>query len=1006
MEPNEPKFAINGTDYALVEKTDGSREWQTVVRPGDESDIAPWRESAGFGAWGLGSSVPAVRNQFHRGFRIDAEHWGFLAPGFKQFALGLPLSTMPSKILTIRAGQGVSVSRPTPASASSSGSPAWTSPTNVFSSDAARAVTTLTALQTSGQLSIHNYAGAASEAPRGVTASIQADYTGDLEGATLRVRLRSAAGSPIGAAKTIILAPTEQYYTLGGPSDLWGTGVSLSDVNDTDFGLVVEAIAPPIANVPLTLSPSAPDVVATTGSVTNPSNALVIDGTLSDSSIAGHGLGVPVENSSGTWELTDFDFVIPSGRAILGLKLSVRVSADPTSGGAFGFSPKSGVDVKVYAQLRQNAANLGAERLVGTFKNGAGLTTLTLGDEDDLWGVALSEAILEDVDFGVKLRMASTFQDDDLTGPETMPVHLDGATLQPTHETPASGTVRVNHASMVVHGFTQPRKFLYVASGNQLAKVSFGTENGVPEWTLEHLKTFTHGDSTTTPQISDVVAARSGESPGAGFILVGFEGEAQIEQVDSVTPTGADGYGTKSGTKAYAGVFGKMVGAGNLTRLWRSQAAAGETSGAFSRISSAAVDETTIDYTDPAAWSDNEPFKVGNFETRASAIFEWQNALAVIKTEGLYLFGEDFASYRAYSMETFESRDNGKGSVPFGTGMLIPHLAGLSEYPPQTNAQIGIETLWTNDSDITGRCMRVAPFGDNVFAAYYNGVDSYILKMRRQLTEQVPSRYLFYPFEKVQGAAVEALWVDEDDQGTTWFFYGAPGASGGYDVRASILDPPSMRRYQGGGEFETTRVGDAGKISGYEQLFAYGDDCDDENYWQIDVAVDNGPYVPVGASEAVSRVNQDGRVRFVPVRGQNDTGSLFRFRYTVTIATDTSRPKLVAVSVPGVAEEGGLYIQGHREGDPLQTYTFVIQIEEGMRDRLTRQLKMQRTPTVVQALLNLQGQVVDIIHTDEWGDETPRSLRVEEVSEVYGRKEWRRDSGRFVRFTVRELLGD
>jgi len=71
----------------------------------------------------------------------------------------------------------------------------------------------------------------------GITVTFEAKYVG-ASAETLIAQIRNASGTLVGNQKTTSVNSTSlTTYTLGGSSDVWGTSLTQTDINDADFGV-------------------------------------------------------------------------------------------------------------------------------------------------------------------------------------------------------------------------------------------------------------------------------------------------------------------------------------------------------------------------------------------------------------------------------------------------------------------------------------------------------------------------------------------------------------------------------------------------------------------------------------------------------------------------------------------------------------------------------------------------------------------------------------------------
>lgn len=168
------------------------------------------------------------------------------------------------------------------------GTVAWSNPTNISASDDARATAVLGAAATSHQLRATQFGFAipTTATVTGVTVAIERSGTvgGDVKDATVQLlKAGTAAGSNKATATTWPL--TDTVATYGGSADLWGTTLSPSDVNNSGFGVLIQAVA-------TAGSTARVDLVTIAVSFTDPRRGLVL------SPGASNGLNWMFEDSS------------------------------------------------------------------------------------------------------------------------------------------------------------------------------------------------------------------------------------------------------------------------------------------------------------------------------------------------------------------------------------------------------------------------------------------------------------------------------------------------------------------------------------------------------------------------------------------------------------------------------------------------------------------------------------------------------------------------------------
>lgn len=123
------------------------------------------------------------------------------------------------------------------ATAPSGGGGAWTNPGNITADDNTEA-DLASGAGTSGSLIAKQFGFSISAASiDGITVTIGARYTGP-SSQNLTAQLRDASGTLVGSSKTALInQTTEQTFTLGGSTDVWGTSLTQTDINDVDFGV-------------------------------------------------------------------------------------------------------------------------------------------------------------------------------------------------------------------------------------------------------------------------------------------------------------------------------------------------------------------------------------------------------------------------------------------------------------------------------------------------------------------------------------------------------------------------------------------------------------------------------------------------------------------------------------------------------------------------------------------------------------------------------------------------
>lgn len=121
----------------------------------------------------------------------------------------------------------------------------WTNPEFVYGSENARAYASVPALSTTHTLfaSRFSFDIPTGSTILGVTATIEARCATSAASIVLDwVKLRKADATLSNNKGTaVFLATSDTVYTFGGAADLWGLGLTPTDVNDGDFGIEIKA---------------------------------------------------------------------------------------------------------------------------------------------------------------------------------------------------------------------------------------------------------------------------------------------------------------------------------------------------------------------------------------------------------------------------------------------------------------------------------------------------------------------------------------------------------------------------------------------------------------------------------------------------------------------------------------------------------------------------------------------------------------------------------------------
>jgi hypothetical protein len=940
--------------------------------------------------------VRVLDRQHDYSFGINTEHWDELRPGLLHQRAGLSLNNPVTKLVAATASAPVTTLLSTP-TGTASGTPAWSNPGNIAASDANRASVALTADQRSGELWATAWGAAVANAPVGIAFAVQVRCSGgnDVSMPILRAQLRNGAGAAVGTVKTATLTTAENYLAFGGSTDLWGAGLSIADLNDPDFGVIL-TVQTPTANTPSVVdsSPGTAASVPSGGTVVwaSPDNAK----TYGDSTPAGAS-NIPPQDSSHWLELTNWGLAVPAGATIAGIMVTVRNRAE-------GGSTNDGQG-RIVVQLLKNSAVHGNAKAIGTMPNDWNWYVYSGGGSSDLWGGTWTQADIIASGFGVRMKVENIDSDPFGFGNQFVDALNDGVVVTITYaQAGTTWTTEVNHVQLTLFTTAQGR-FVYAASGNQLTKLQIATDRGLPVLTQSSTKFFSHGTTMASPPISDVIVLKDGAVPNPA-VLIGFDNAAQIQQINAIASSGDDGYQALSANKAFAGQFAMAMGANNTEALvWKSLGVSGEATGAFARVNSAAITNAAKDYTNLQNWTPRSdtgsPYHVGDFDASITGLAEYQRGLVAAKPGGIYLFDQNANAFNAYAMTAFEHPDNGRGLLPWQRTLLIPTVQDLADIDHLPDSVIGLSTLLSNRSPVQGYPTALASYGRYLYWAVYDGAHATILRAKRRTFERVPHPLVIYPEQRIEDMKVQALLVTPDEQGAIWLLYGTRAADGtNYDVGYTVLWPANKRRYAAAGEWHSSEFGSPEKRTIVESLVFYGEGLSGQGYYTPALAWDGGGYAPLGDG---SPITGNGRVVKTSTPGVNDRGYLGTLRLLLTNTTATNQPTLRGLTATA-GGAGGVIVQGQRQADVVDRFEFVTPLandqESGRGGRLPGTAASR-----FQSLLALQGTTATLVHRDYFGDGQARSVYVQAVVMEMGRQEGAREGERRVRIRGRLLQG-
>lgn len=648
---------------------------------------------------------------------------------------------------------------------------------------------------------------------------------------------------------------------------------------------------------------------------------------------------------------TNFSFAVTASGTLTGVVVTVEIAVS----GILTANPT------LEAQLIIGGSQTGSIKSV-VFSSTSD-TIITFGGDSDLWGNAsISEAQAEASNFGVAIRVTN-------------------------NQSVGSLTITVDHVAMSVYfagaNFT---RLLYIGAGQNLVKRSFRISGTTPTLATIETKTFSHG-SAGSPSVSSILVAKQGNSPGDGFILIGFEGTAGIQQIDAISPSGADTYrladGVAEASPAHAGQMVIAPGADNTeTLIFKSTGSSGQASGPFSRVQSSAISGSTKNFGTEGSWvpATASSYQVDLFGSKITSLATYQRGLVVGKPEGLSAFDENAGTSRVMSFESFRSDENGRMLLPWQQSLLALTKQDIVEYPLPGDANIGLSTLISNLSAIGGSPTGLTSYGRQLYAAYWDGGTSYLVLMRRRGPEDVPHEMVIHPLTSIVGAASRVMLVATDADDNVWLFYGvASNTANKYDVGYTVLDPSTKRRYASGGTWFSTRQGTPDKLTVLDRLIFYAKSVDANNRWNVAISWEDGTFESVGDGTAITATGRNVKTFTL---GTNDRGYQFQIRLTCTTNSSANRPRLRSFGSERIGE-GGITVEGSRQAGYVDR--FEVEVDTAWDEATGYGGEQGVNPDVtLPGLAALQGTTVPVIWQDWYGDTTARSARVESVGFVSG----------------------
>lgn len=629
--------------------------------------------------------------------------------------------------------------------------------------------------------------------------------------------------------------------------------------------------------------------------------------------------------------LTNFGFAIPSGESVQGV--IVRIEAKCSTG-----------TVKLNARLV-----IGGTVQTGTTRSVIfGATsdlTLMLGGVADIFGQSsISESQGENSGFGIAIYTT----ENTVSGAV---ISVDSVTIQ------------------LIYSSSSDQKLLYIGGGAVMTKIDYQCAGTTVTFNTRETKTFSHA---TAPVITAIQSLKEGGAPSDAKLIVGFGASAPVAQVDAITPASTDIYRTQSTDPAYGGVFALAPGRDTTTtRVWKSTGMEDQAAGPFSKLQYAEVFMSTKDLTNQASWLPDTPHaaQVGDARTPINSLSEWQTDLAVGKPEGIYAWSAN-GSTNYLSLREYRSEHNGKHLTVWHQNLFCITVNDIIDYQ-QGNTPVGLAALKSNLSPVQGRPTAMAAFGKYLFVAYFDGTDTYIVKLTPASGGLYP--YAIHPVTKIASYECKVMHAAVDENDVTFLFYAtASDTTNKHDVGYCVVSPVQSRLYATGGTWFSRLMGEGDKTTTIQSITAYGVNLDASNHWTPALSWDGAAFAAIGDGSAI---NANGRVTKTTTAGANDSGIYYQLRLTEARSTTSNQPKLRALPVgDGPA---GIIVEGLRQRAIDRWEISVVIVQNASTGYGGRDL--DPVDVIYDQLLDMQGTVQPLIWMDHFGDTDSHSVIVQSV---------------------------
>ncbi len=198
--------------------------------------------------------------------------------------------------------------------------------------------------------------------------------------------------------------------TYGSSSDLWGLSLSDTDVNASDFGMVISSKrtsgggtnTASIDHITITVYHSSIDTSPKTlgagagGNIPGPDANWILESgiTASDNSYASLGVLLAADEQTDYLEASLFGFNLPVDAVVNGIEVSFETSKQDSS--------PDFIDSSVY--IRKDRVNVGTEKTPSNLFSSTSDDTVILGSSSDLWGTTWTYSDINDIGFGAAIR--------------------------------------------------------------------------------------------------------------------------------------------------------------------------------------------------------------------------------------------------------------------------------------------------------------------------------------------------------------------------------------------------------------------------------------------------------------------------------------------------------------------------------------------------------------------------------------------------------------------------